>query len=250
MIDRHRRLLTKLNPDPVLSAALGKADFWLHNTAASGAIASVADLRASNPATQTVAGRKPTGAAGSSIAFDGGDTLVFPVTAANATASKWWLATWVKPTSLGTLQIFFSSYVVATSLARIELYWQGTGKVAMSIYSDGVTGRNAIATSNGSLATGTPAFVVWAFDSAGATEADKCHIYVDGADIPLTFSGVGTITTLPVVTGNHIIGGRGNLDTPVAPVLNGTVIGQDIWGGATVLTPLERAALRAYAPLA
>lgn len=225
--------------------------FWLRNTVSSGPITSVADLLASNPATQVDTDRTPDGAAGNGVAFDGSDVLTWPITAANlGSATKFWLGCWIKPiNSAGVVQIFFSTYFGAASFYRVECSFSPTGKVTLGYTAADVSQKFGNSTSNGSVSTGVPAFIIWAYDSTGATDADKVHIYVDGVDIPLTFSGTATLGALNAVTGNHIIGGRGDSDTPTAPMLSGNVCGQDIFGGDIAPTAAERAALRAFNPL-
>lgn len=175
---------------------------------------SIPDLLSDNPATQATAGKKPVmglSANGLVIAdFQAANSqvLIWPLTATNNQTTKTGFACWLKPSDVaGTEEIFAISDGAS---ARKLQFIKENSRIGANILISGGDGRQFLSPV-AALATGTWAWVRLAYDSSGATEDDRCKLYVNGT-LQVTSKGNigagGTIGVLPTVTGNALIGGN------------------------------------------
>lgn len=180
-------------------------------TLVSGDVSILPDFLNSNPAVQTVAGRRPmleNSANGlPCMRFATNDVLSWPVIGSTANVSTWGFGTWVKLDALAGIQMLYSA-VAATggaSANRLRFYQQTTG-LTCEVYASGTVGR--FGHTAAILTTGWQ-FVTIEYDDAGATEALKLTITLGGTIQTLTFGNQGAgaaIGSLVAITGNHLIG--------------------------------------------
>lgn len=230
---------------------------WLRNSAPSGALSSLTDVLASNPATQGTAAQQPTGGVGSSIVWDGNDVLTWPVAAGNYNSggSSLWYALWLR-SALSTL----GRAVLVTrpdgsglnNINAIQCQVQANESLSMRIYIDDSNARQGT-TPVSRVPDNTPVFVTFEYNGGGATEANQIVITVDGAVQTLTFSnpvGTGNVpaTLRSGLTGSFLVGA--NSITGASIPFTGSW-GRNFFAGRAMadvtsgcLTPTARAALR------
>jgi hypothetical protein len=239
----------------------GPLSAWLqvaNATLVSGGVSSLLDALNANPATQATAGRRPTSAlSGNALPvmnFDGGDSLLWPLNAANNNANQTGFAFWFKAGSLLGATAIGIILNGANSASAHKLQFQVGGGFGCSLYFTNANGRV------GTIATGGLAglwlFLTCEYDAAAATEAQRHVITVNGAVQNLTFSsnGAGGSGTLQAVTGNAILGAQGVAGTSELPLPAGSSIGPNIYAfnakmaGASqgLLTPQARFDLMNY----
>jgi len=221
-------------------------------TLVSGDISSLPDLLNSNPAVQTVSGRRPTLelSAGNGLPcmrFATNDALSWPITAQSAggTSQAGW-GLWVK----------FDTASGSRTLVNITNQTGGATGTKLRIRSNSLT-MQATASPDGTAtktcASGNINDSAWHFytieyDSTAGTDAGKLVLTVDGVSLG-SISGAATLGTLFAATGNITIG-NGADDVSPSSALNG-LIGPNIYAfasktaGATtgLLSTAERLAL-------
>lgn len=244
--------------DPVTITGGSVTAILRNNTV--GAISSVPDTLNTNPATQSTAGRRPTGGSDGGITWDGGDVLVWPlVTNQNKNTSTMGVALWFNPASVLTNQTLFAIFDGAGGAsARMFRLTATAANIRLDVYSTGITGRRG--TASAVFTESVPAFVTAEFNGVLGDESTSHVITVDGVVQSLSFSAlnVGTFNaTLQDATGNALIGGFTDSDTPSEPISVGcrngrdTIVGTSAMSGVTegIWTPAARLALRSGYPL-
>jgi hypothetical protein len=230
---------------------------WLRlaaSTAVSSEWPTVVDvLNAGSPLTQPSANRiAAVGAAANGLptmVFDGTDVHVWPLTAANNGVSKLGFWFWFKPASLASIQVIMAvrTGTGGASARKFDLRTGTSGEVAAQVFISGADGRQGI-TGTGKLVVGTWSAIYMQYDDSRGGDANL-RIYVAGVNETLSYSNLGvggTLTTLPVVTGNGLIGASDNLDAPGGPVLSGGLIGPNIFAFNDNLTAAQITLLMAF----
>lgn len=160
------------------------------------------------------------------------DCVVLPLSAENNNAAVWAMAMWVRPTTLsGTTAVYtVNNQSGFGSVTRVSCHLSTgtTTNILMNVNTtDGSTARRGITTS-APIILGEWHFLTWVFNGAGATEADRCKIYVNGGLQTLTFAANPTAASMPTEmlapTGNGALFGTSGGGSP----LRGEV-GPDIW---------------------
>jgi len=201
-----------------VSITEGAVTSWLRASGATSdvnGVSSVPDVLSANPATQSTNANKPALGTSSNglpiLIFDGSnDQLQWPITAGNLNANTMGFAFWVKPTvtMTGTRQLIVLRSPLS-SADVLELRIDGATLLA-SIFGPaaGFVGRYAFTGNVFSLDTW--AFVSWEFDSAAATDVDRCCLFVNGtrrSTTVLTFGSPGpAMTGIRSATGSGYIG--------------------------------------------
>jgi hypothetical protein len=257
---------SKLFPtDPVAATggAGGAVSSWLSLPHASSVIAgagdsSVHDILNANPATQSTDGRRPAGETNGGqpcMRFATNDVLVWPLIAANNGTTRTGFAFWFKTDAIGSFQnlIEINTGTGGASGRKLSLFIRNTGPIYADMYSSptgtsGTTGQGPV------LSALTWYFVTLEYDASAATDALKLTITLGGVAQTLAFTpfGAGSLTTLPTVTGNALIGNRVNAGSPDLPFQG--LIGPNFWclgakqagAGQGLLTQQGRLALMNY----
>lgn len=231
-------------------AQQSKITAWLRlqdATVVSGDYSSVPDKLNSNPAVQSVSGRRPTqGLAASSVpiaTFATNDCLSWPLGTGNNGRDQRGFACWVRLAGTGSCMIWsISNGTAGASAKQTQLICSG-GAIGFNNYVTGTAGRQG---AGGTLpAAGTWFFLRTMYDSSQSTEATKAKVYVNGALQTLSFGNIGaggTLGTLPSVTGNILIGNTN--DGVASSPLNGDM--KDLFVLNADLTALEEAQLMQF----
>jgi hypothetical protein len=229
-----------------IPSQLGAVTSWLRlaaSTPVSSEYETIVDVLNSNPATQTDADRKP--AAGTSgnglptMVFDGSDVISCPLISNNnhtATLGYW---CWFKPASVATVQHLFSVVAPNSSAQKIDVY-TNNAQVFVECYISGVNGR--FGRTGNVLTAGAWTNIYVQYDSSRGGDANLA-IFIDKVSQSLTYGNLGaggTLTTLPVVTGNYLFGGSTNSDTPTQPIANGGETGPNYYILGSNLTAGEQ----------
>lgn len=219
----------------------GKASGWLRLAASqqSGGewTPSIVDiLNPGNPVTQTDTDRRSAVGASANglptMVFDGSDVHVWPLNAAiNNMATKLGLWFWFKPASLAAVQSLFPvrNGTGGASTRKLDIRINTDGSWTAQIFVDGTNGR-ALTTGAGRFSVGAWTAGYFRYDSS--VGGDGCvKLYTLGVDESLSGANLGTGGTLGALmqpTGNMLIGGTDNTDTPGSPILSGGEIGPGI----------------------
>lgn len=204
-----------------------------------GAISSVPDTLNTNPATQSTAGRRPTGGADGGITWDGGDVLVWPlVDNQNKNTTTLGFAVWFEPAEIATTQtiVAITNGTGGASTRTFVLFSTGDA-IRVDVGNNGLVGRRATAT--GVLTAGVPVFVTGEFNGNLASEATRHVITVNGVVQSPSFSalsGGASDTVLNDPTGNITIGGADNADVGGNPITVGGRTGRDILAGTSAMS--------------
>ena len=240
------------NQIPAVSAWLRLAS----STISAGEYDIISDVINTNPTAQTDADRKP--AAGTAanglpiMTFDGTDVLTWPLNTAgsgNNGVTKWGIFFFIKPAAnVGTRQrVFHNTFVTSSAKVTIDI---AGGGIEAALYKDGVNGRDVACTTG--ITASVWQSVYFAFDgSQSADDTLAMRLFINGVQItPLTYTAIGTgpaMTTLtPGLTGSVLIGGSTDSDTPSSPLLNGVILGPNMYLLTDNLTPAQLALLNAY----
>lgn len=157
------------------------------------------------------------------------DCVVLPLAAENNATGAWALIMWYRPTTLtGTSAIFtVNTQSGGGSVARVSCHLSAANILFQIFTGDGSTGRRGI-TTNSPIMLNEWNGLAWVFDGAGAADADKAKIYVNGGLQTLTFAANPTASEMPTemldATGNAWLFGTSGGGSP----LRGNV-GPDIW---------------------
>ncbi len=246
-------LIVPFTPD-----RLSAVSAWLrvaNATLVSGDISSLPDSLNTNPAVQTVAGRRPTleNSAGNALPcmrFATNDVLSWPITAQSSASSQAGWGLWVKPDGVATSQTFIRVGNNTGGANGTKLICQATNAtLACSASHDGTTIK--VNTTGNVLDTGWH-FVTLEYDAAAGTDGAKITVTVDGAVQTPSITGTATLSTLFAATGNILIGNRQDAAS-ASNQLDG-LIGPNIYAfasktaGATtgLMSTAERLALMAF----
>ena len=231
----------------------GKISAWLRlsaSTISSGEYDTVVDVLNSNPTSQADTDRKPAATTAANglpvMQFDGSDVLAWPLIAANNSTTKIGWAFWYNPASVAavTQELLCVFDGTGGASARKLLFYQFGSAINAAAYINATDGRNG-ATASSVVAVGTWVWMRLAYDSSLGGDTNL-KIYLNGSSQSLTYSNVGaggTLTTLPSVTGNALIGSLANTDAGSGPLLNGALIGPNVFVLNADLTAAEEASL-------
>jgi hypothetical protein len=174
--------------------------------------------------------------------FDGTDVHVWPLTAANNGTTKLGFWIWFKPASVASVQHLVSIVSPTASAQKLDIY-ANNAQVFCECYISGTAGR--FGRTGNVLSAGAWRAIYVQYDSNRGGDANLA-IFIGGVSQSLTYGNLGaggTLTTLPVVTGNALIGGLTNSDTPSQPIANGGEIGPNLFAFSDNLTAAQIAAL-------
>jgi hypothetical protein len=229
---------------------------WLRlaaSTAVSGEWPTVVDvLNAGSPMVQPSANRKA--AVGTSanglptMAFDGTDEMLWPLSPAHSAATKVGIWLWFKPASVSGVQILYAvtNTVAGADHRRLFLFTNGTVLTARANVTDG-GGRNG-STASGALTVGVWHAIYLRYDSSLGGDASLA-LWINGVAQTLTYTndGVGgTLGALQVSTGSAVVGAQTDSDTPASPILNGGEIGPNTYAFNDNLTAPQIAAFMLF----
>lgn len=224
---------------------------WLRNETLSGDIESVPDQLNSNPATQAEPARQPTAVADGSMTFDDvNNCFGWDLTDENNDRDEIGYVFSFKPLSDAVAETLLSirSQTGGASANKLHIL-QNSGRLQMTIYMSASTGRIA-QTPVASITTGVN-FVKFYYSSAGATEADKVKVTINGVSQTLSFSNLGAgeaLGTLPAVTGRMLIGALADQAIASSPY-GGTMARNLVYALGRDLTATEETNLRNFEPL-
>lgn len=234
----------------------GKVSGWLRLAASSQSggewTPSIVDVLNSNPVVQTDVDRRAAVGASANgfptMVFDGTDVHLWPLSnTIQNMATKLGLFFWIKPATVVGVQVHFSVGTVGGASARkIFLYQNGSTLVA-DCYISGTDGRS-LASAALTLTAGAWHSVYWQYDSSRGGDANMA-LFVNKVSIGLTGANLGvggTLTVLPQPTGNMLIGGNSDSDTPAQPYVNASEMGPNIIPLNDNLTTAEIAALHNF----
>lgn len=175
-----------------------------------GAISSLPDLlNGSNPATQAVGSRQPTGNADLTVSYSGTNVLVWPLAANNSQTGYTALCGWFKFTSVAaaTQRLFAIGNGAGGATVR-RLVWQtSTNKMQNVIFTVDGSGNRINDSPAAALSAGVYLWLRFVWDQAGATDADKIRNYIANVLQTANLSGTGTLGAgLQATTGNALLG--------------------------------------------
>ncbi len=197
---------------------------------------SIPDSFVNNPAVQTTDARRPVngatpngptgnGRAIATFSSAASSSLAWPLNAGNNGTSLTGFACWVRQPASGNERIIsIGGGTGGATAQKLFLAFDTNQRITVGVYSNATDGRQGT-TAPAQFVAGAWVFVRWAYDATQATEALRCKIYVNEVLQALTFTNIGAggaVTTLPVVTGNAIIGNFNNSAVPVQ-ALNGAI---------------------------
>lgn len=228
-----------------------KLSAWLRlaaSTPNAGEYDVVVDVLNSNPTSQTDADRKPaasTAANGLPVAdWDGTDVLVWPVHASNNQVDNTGFALWMKLTGVAAANVSIVELAGGTSATKLSMQVENA-KARATAYISGNNGRTLTSTGN-VFSAGVWAFYRLAYVSS--IGGDLClKLYVNEVAVTGSYTNTGaggTLGVLPTVTGNVLLGGQSNSDTPFFSPIGS--FGPNIYCIAGDLTAAEGAALMAF----
>jgi hypothetical protein len=190
---------------------------WLRfaeGTSDANGFSSVPDVLNANPAIQTVNANKPArvlSANGLVLAnFVTDDRLWWPLIAANNSTAAFGFMFWIVPANIAApterwIDIWYNSGNPPTGGASAPKF--SIGKIGATVHAVLRNGAaSPTATSGNVLSAGVPACVGFEFNGAGATDAAKLVITLDGVAIASTVTGGAMPTALPAPTGSANIG--------------------------------------------
>ncbi len=195
----------------------------LQTSTQSGGLWTVWDAVAGdNDATQADVDRQPTVAASANglplATFDAtSDVMPWPLSAANNSTTKIGMMMWVNP-------------AIVTGEHRLAVIWDGTGgaSIATWLFQQNDTTLNFITGITGitcgvagAFTLNTPACVGFEFNGAATGDANRLVLTLNGVAQSVSFSG-SVPATVSNATGNMMIGGFQNTDTP-GQVFNGKI---------------------------
>jgi hypothetical protein len=232
-------------------AGLSKVSAWLRNAATSGAVSTWESMLDANDASGP-SGKEPVGGAGGLLTFATNDVMSWPLTAANNQTTKTGFACWIKqPSNILETIIRIGTGTLGANVQKLAFFINTSRRLRFDAYISGADGRSFATPINVIPAAGTAFWVRFAYDSAGATEADRVKIYINGVSAGvLTGSNLGaggTIGTLPTATGNALIGNSNN--GVAAQAFNGEM-GPNFYCLSDDLTASEELNLMNFEPLA
>jgi hypothetical protein len=232
-------------------SSLTKVTAWLRNAATSGAISTWESMLYYNDATGP-SGKEPTGGTGGLLTFATNDVMSWPLNATNNQTTKTGFACWVKqPSNILETVIRIGSGTLGATAQKLAVFINTSRRIRFDAFISGADGRSFATPVNAIPAAGTSFWLRVAYDSGGATEADKVKIYINGVTAgALTGTNMGaggTIGVLPTVTGNALIGNGNN--GVAAQALNGD-LGPNFYCLNDDLTATEELNLMNFEPLA
>ena len=111
---------------------------------------------------------------GAALSFDGSDDYVDLNNISQLNnATSFTLEGWVKPTNFSAIRTIFSKGTSATDIIALDIDFDG--KLVFRIGS-----TTTVGTTNGALSANTWQHVAAVFNGYGATNADRCKIYING----------------------------------------------------------------------
>lgn len=209
-------------------------------------------INAGNPVTQTDTDRRTAVGASANglptMVFDGSDVHVWPLSnSINNMTTKigyWW---WYKPATVtGTQRQLTVASTGGASLNKIQTYASGA-TWRTEIYISGNNGRVGT-TPAATLTAGAWHALYLQYDSSRGGDANLVK-YINGVAQSLTMvdqGAGGTLTVLQQPTGNMIIGGFNDSDTPTNPIVNLGEWGPNVFIFNDNLTAAEIAAILAF----
>lgn len=206
----------------------------------------IVDVLGGASLTQTDADRKlasGTSANGLPIGtYDGSDCISMPLGANNFNTSKFGLSLWLSPASVTATQRIFSIFNNDAGVRVLTVDINNPGVLMVSVYIGSNLDGRIYTTANGVLTAAAYNYPRLQLDMTRTNECDttgddadaKVRLFVGETALALTpssFGTGGTLTALRSPTGSAIWGGTANLDTPGAPLLNGSIHGPNtfIW---------------------
>jgi hypothetical protein len=205
---------------------------WLRlaaSTPTAGRYDTVANvLVPSNPAVQTVAGRRPSVAASANglpcASYDGSDYWLLPIVASNNNPAVFGLHVYVKLTNTGARQRLVHAFFGAAG-PRVIFDVVGNGILiqACSVYPNGMQYEKT-----NFLTVGVWTSLLFMINANGAANTDKLWVKKDGVlQTGGTFylQGTGDMSVLATTTGSYQLGASSESDTPGSPMVAGTLTG-------------------------
>lgn len=234
ILNRRQRIMAVDDRMTALVSAQSKvvAELDLTTATITGAgYSSVPDLRASNPAVQSVDARRPVnGTSGNGLAiatYATQSVLSWPLTANNYKTVKYSVAGWFKATSTTGNQSIFEvrAGTAGASTNSFSAILQ-SGRMNLFAYMNANDGKQKQAGGGDAITAGTYFWLRWLYDSTGATDDLKIRLFKNGTEITASAVNLGAGATLGAlqsgVTGNALIGGINNSASPNQP-LNGVL---------------------------
>lgn len=243
-----------LNQGGFSPAQVSAVSSWLRLAASvesgGGEWEEIADvLAAGSPAVQTDADRLANAALSANnlptAQFDGSDVYVWPLTSGNNATTKTGFWIWFKPGSVASVQHLVSIVSPTASAQKLDIY-ANNAQVFCECYISGVAGR--FGRTGNVLTAGAWTAIYVQYDSSRGGDANLA-IFINGVSQGLTYGNLGaggTLTTLPVVTGNALIGGLTNSDTPSQPIANNGELGPNLFSFTDNLTAGQIASFLAF----
>ena len=178
------------------------------------------------------------------------DCVSLPLAAENNATAAWGLGLWLRPTDLvgGSSVFVVNTQGGGGSVARVTCSLTTgttTANVQINVHAtDGTTARRGI-TTNSPIAQNLWHFLYWDFLGAGANDAEKARLYINGALQTLTFAANPTEVAMPTqmlaATGFGWLFGTSGGGSPWKGQ-----IGPDIWFFSQRLSALQRAQYQDY----
>lgn len=191
-------------------------------------------LNAGSPMVQTDTDRRAAvGTSGNgfpTMVFDGTDVHLWPQSPATSSTTKVGIWFWFKPATVASTQML---YEVAAGLGGSGtnrlIFYASNAKLQCEAYISNVNGRFG-ATSSNVLTVGAYTAIYLQYDSSRGGDANLA-IFTGGVSQTLTYGNIGaggTLTTLLAASGNALVGGATDSDTPINPITNGGELGPNI----------------------
>lgn len=235
----------------------GKVSSWLRLAVSSQDSGewtpSIVDVLNANPVTQTDTDRRAAVGASANgfptAVFDGSDVHVWPLSATiqNQT-TKTGFFIWFKPASAASVQhlVAIGSGSGGASALKLVIY-ANNAQVFAEAYISGGNGR--FGRTGNVLSAGAWTAIYVGYDSLLGGDPNL-FMRINGTLQSLTYGNLGaggTLTTLPSVTGNALIGGSTNDDdTPTQPIAVDGEVGPNLLAFNDTLTAAEELAIRSF----
>lgn len=214
------------------------------STATGGEYQTVVDMLGGTGLTQNDTDRRLAATASANglptATYDGTDCMRMALGSNNFSTSKFGLAYWIKPQTLGTTQRLFVIYNNDATVRVLTMSNTATGRIFVEIFIGTNTDGRSFVTASGALTANTFCYPRLQLDMTKTNECDttgsitdaKVRVFVGETSLALTaadFGVGGTLTTLRTPTGSAIFGGLNDSDTPTSPVLTGSVHGPNTY---------------------
>lgn len=205
-----------------------------------------------SPMVQTVAVRQTSVGASlnglPTMVFSGTNVHLWPQSPAHSATTKVGIWLWYKPATVAGIQRLYTvaAGVSGSATNRLQLYATGD-KLQCECYISGVDGRFGT-TPAATLVAGAQHPIYLQYDSSRGGDPNL-QIWVNGVSQTLVFGNLGAggaLAALPAASGNALVGGGTDSDTPANPIVVGGVIGPNIFALNNNLTASEELALRNF----